>query len=98
MENSYLIESLRTSGRNAVFTRIEVAARTSELLRAPVETVVGHVQAYTLGYDRDFKLCRDAHWALGAQFTAYRAPDALAAAYGRVPYGAVAFVRVRLGR
>jgi hypothetical protein len=97
--NSYLLESLLRMKRNAVWTRIEVAARTSELLiPAPaVETTVGHVQAYTLGYDRELRGTRHVRIAPGAQFTVYRAPDALAPSYGRTPFGAVAFVRLRIG-
>ena len=97
--NSYLLESLLTQRRNSYWTRIEVAARTSELLipSPPVETLVGHVQAYTLGYDRDYKLGPHLRAAPGAQFTLYRAPNQLAPIYGRTPFGAVAFIRFRLG-
>ena len=101
LENSYLLESLlnfRT--RNYVWTRIEAAARTSELLgsSAPtVESPIGHVQAYTLGYDRDLHLFAHILAAPGAQFTVYRAPDPLAPTYGRTPFAAQAFLRLRLG-
>jgi hypothetical protein len=95
--NSYLLESLLTLRRNSVWTRIEVAARTSELLipEPPVETTIGHVQAYTLGYDRDYRL---GHLlvAPGAQFTLYHAPTALQPLYGTNPYGGVLFLRFRL--
>ena len=96
--NSWLLESLLTQRRNSYWTRIEVAARTSELLipAPPVETIVGHVQAYTLGYDRDYRIGPHLHAAPGAQFTLYRAPDQLAPIYGRTPFGAVAFIRFRL--
>jgi hypothetical protein len=102
LENSYLVESLvRFSTRNYVWTRIEVAARTTELLREPValpETSAGHVQAYSFGYDREFHLGKYLVAAPGGQFTVYRSPAPLAAAYGAVPYAAQGFVRVQLGR
>jgi len=93
--NSYLLESLLSMRRNNYWTRIEVAARTSELLipAPPVETVVGHVQAYTLGYDRSYRLAPHLEAAPGAQFTVYRTPNALVSTYGRTPFSAVAFVR-----
>lgn len=63
-ENSYLVEStVRFLTRNYAWTRIENAGRTTELLNGekplPVgfqEEPIGHVQAYTIGYDRDFDL------------------------------------------
>jgi len=96
--DSYLLESLLTLRRNSYWTRMEVAARTSELLAPgpPVETLVGHVQAYTLGYDRDYHVAPHLHAAPGAQFTLYRAPDALAGIYGRTPFSAVGFIRFRI--
>jgi hypothetical protein len=98
LENSYLIESLLNLRRNYLYTRIESAARTSELLipTPPVETTLGHVQAYTAGFDRDYRLTRHILAAPGAQFTLYRAPNALAPIYGRYPVGGVAFIRFRL--
>ena len=101
-ENSYLLESLlQFRTRNYAWTRMEVAGRTSELLggaTSTVESPAGHVQAYTAGYDRDFRLGRYVLAAPGAQFTLYRAPDSLASTYGRTPFGAQAFVRFRLAR
>ncbi len=96
-EDSWLLESLLTLRRNAWWTRVEVADRTTELLRSGVaEASAGRVQAYTLGYDRDFRPLPHLRAAPGAQFTLYRAPDPLASVYGRTPFGAVAFVRFRL--
>ena len=97
--NSYLVESLLALRRNSLWTRVEVAERTSDLLNPvpPVEVAVGHVQAYTLGYDRDFRIAPHLRAAPGAQFTLYRAPDSLAAIYGRTPFGAVGFIRLRIG-
>ncbi len=96
--NSYLVESLLTLRRNSFWTRIESAARTSELLTPapPVETTVGHVQAYTLGYDRSYPLAPHLEAAPGAQFTQYRTSDALTPIYGRTPFSAVIFVRFRI--
>jgi hypothetical protein len=101
LEDSYLLESLiNFRRRNDVWTRMESAARTNELLELPdsvPEATIGHVQAYSFGYDRDFRF---GHLlaAPGAQFTVYRTPDSLVSAYGRDPFGAVAFVRFRLAR
>ena len=99
LENSYLAESLLNFRRaNYAWTRIEIAARTSELLDIPntVEVPIGHVQAYTLGYDHDLHLLPHVLIAPGAQFTVYHAPDALTPTYGRTPVGGVAFLRFRL--
>ncbi|WP_245817928.1 hypothetical protein [Granulicella rosea] len=96
--DSYLAESLlKFHTRNYAWVRIESAARTSELVNPTgPELPVGHVQAYTLGYDRDYKVAPHLLAAPGAQFTVYRAPDALVSTYGRTPLGAVAFVRFRI--
>lgn len=96
--NSYLVESLLRLRRNAYWTRIEVAARTSELLTpAPaVEGTVGHVQAYTVGFDRSYRVLPHLEAAPGVQLTAYRTPDPLAKTYGRAPFGAVMFLRLRI--
>ncbi len=98
LENSYLLESLLNfKTRNYVWTRVESAARTSELLGRPgSESSVGHVQAYSLGFDRDFGLGKHLVGAPGGQFTVYRASDSLAKSYGRDPFGAVVFMRFRL--
>lgn len=98
VENSYFAESLLAGRRNAAWTRIEVADRTSELANLPpaVESAAGHVHAYTVGFDREWR------WSVlgfapGAQFTVYRTPDALVSTYGRTPVGGVIFLRVRAG-
>ncbi len=99
LENSYLLESLLNLKRNFFHTRIEIADRTSELLETTSpEVPIGHVQAYTLGYDRDLTLFSSVRVAPGAQFTAYRTPDALAPTYGRHPYGGEVFLRFRLAQ
>ena len=97
LENSYLLESLLTRHRNSFFTRIEVAARTTELLSTPNESAAGHVQVYTLGYDRQYHIAPHLLAAPGAQYTQYRTFDPLAATYGRTPFSVVAFLRLRIG-
>lgn len=99
VENSYLAESLVSGRRNSVWGRVEVAERTSELEipAPPVEVSVGHVEAFSVGYGRGWR-AGDVEITPGAQFTAYRAPDALAGEYGRTPLGGAVFVRFRLGR
>ena len=98
-ENSFLFESLLNfRHRNYVWTRVEVAGRSNDLLAQPVaiEASVGHVQAYTLGYDRDYRIAPHLVAAPGAQFTSYRTFDQLVSLYGRHPFGAVAFIRFRI--
>jgi hypothetical protein len=104
-ENSYLVESLlQFRTRNYLWTRIEDAGRSNELLISPgsqlppnfEESPIGHVQAYTAGYDRDFHVAPHLLAAPGAQFTTYTAPQALIPTYGHHPFGVVAFVRFRL--
>jgi hypothetical protein len=98
VENSFLLESLLQLKRNYAWTRIEVAGRSNELVGLPVaeELPAGHVQAYSLGYDRDYRVAPHVLAAPGVQFTLYRSPDALTSIYGRHPFGAVAFVRFRI--
>lgn len=104
-ENSYLAESLlQFRTRNYLWTRIEDAGRSNELLISPgsqlpfnfEESPIGHVQAYTAGYDRDFHITPHLLAAPGAQFTTYTAPEALVSTYGHHPFGVVAFIRFRL--
>jgi hypothetical protein len=106
-ENSYLAESLlQFRTRNYLWTRIENAGRSNELLITPgtslpphfEESPIGHVQAYTVGYDRDFHIVAHLLAAPGAQFTTYTAPQALIPTYGHHPFGVVAFVRFRLSQ
>jgi hypothetical protein len=104
--SSYLFEStLRFWQRNAVWTRIENVDRSNELLlgerSAPPpgfhEAAVGRVQAYTFGYDREFRAIPHVSTAIGAQITAYGVAAALQPVYGAHPVGGVMFVRFRLG-
>lgn len=102
VSNAYLAESTwRFAERNFLWGRIENADRTNELLlrnrlEPPGfrESVIGRVQAYTAGYDREFIL---PHLAIapGAQLTVYSTANAVAAVYGSHPVGAVVFLRIR---
>jgi hypothetical protein len=101
--NSYLIEStLRFRTKNYVWTRIESAERSNELIigENPIppgfrEGPIGRVQAYTFGYDHDFDLVPHLASAIGAQVTTYDVPDTLKAIYGSHPTGVTVFVRLR---
>lgn len=101
--NSYTFEStLRFAKSNHAWTRIENADRSNELLLGEVplppnfqEMPVGRVQAYTLGYDREFDFVPHLASALGAQATFYGVGDSLKTVYGSHPVGAAVFVRLR---
>jgi hypothetical protein len=104
-ENSYLLESLlQFHTRNYLWTRIENAGRSNELLLQPGdplppnfnESPIGHVAAYSFGYDRDLHITSHLIAAPGAQFTSYTTPAPLISTYGAHPYGAVAFIRFRI--
>ena len=104
-ENSYLLESLlKFHTRNYIWTRIENAGRSNELLIPPgdplppnfTESPLGHLAACTIGYDRDYHVAPHLLAAPGAQFTTYTTPGALISTYGAHPYGAVAFFRFRI--
>lgn len=104
MGNAYLLEStLRFLDRNNVWTRIENADRTDELLSGEkflppsfVERYFTRVQAYTFGYDREVGRAQHISVAPGAQFTTYTAPGTLSPSYSSHPFGVVAFLRVRV--
>lgn len=101
--NGYLAEStLRFSERNYVWGRIENADRTNELLlknrlEPPnfQESIVGRLQAYTGGYERDVDLVPHLATGFGAQLTVYSTPGTLVSEYGTHPVGAVLFLRLR---
>jgi hypothetical protein len=104
-ENSYLAEaSLRFAGTSYLWTRVENAGRTNELFLTPgasppanfVEQPIGHVAAYTVGYDHDLPLGPRLVAAPGAQFTVYRTPTALRSVYGSTPTAEQWFIRFRL--
>jgi len=101
--NSYLLEStLQFASRNYVWSRIEDATRSNELLLGEqllppgfVERPIGRVQAYTFGYDRDFRFVPRLSSAVGGQFTTYGVPAILQPIYGSHPLGVAVFVRLR---
>jgi len=101
--NGYLAEStLQFAERNHVWTRIESADRSSELLLGKQaeppgfeEQFLARIQAYTAGYDHDFPLIPGLSTALGAQVTFYGKPDFLTSIYSQHPVGVILFLRVR---
>jgi hypothetical protein len=101
--NGYLAEStVRFAERNYAWGRIENVDRTSELLLAGQfeppnfeEYIVGRVQAYTGGFERDVDIIPHLATGLGAQVTLYSTPGTLTTLYGSHPVGAVLFLRVR---
>src|SRR5579864_3934335 len=101
--NSYAFEStLRFLTRNHAWTRIENAERSNELLFGEnalppsfLEQPIGRVQAYTLGYDRDFDVIPHVATAIGAQVTVYGVGENLKPVYGWHPAGVALFLRVR---
>jgi hypothetical protein len=102
-ENSYLLEStLNFQARNYVWTRIENAGRSNELLigEHPLpegfqEAPLTHVQAYTVGYDREVAGFFHLSTALGAQVTVYGVGKPLQPVYGDAPSGVSMFLRLR---
>jgi len=100
--NGYLAEStLRFKERNYLWGRIENVDRTSELLLrgsalpGSPESVLGRVQAYTAGYERDLRLVRHLATGIGTQFTLYSTPASLQGTYGTHPVGGLIFLRLR---
>lgn len=102
-ENSYLLEStLRFQIRNHVWTRMENAGRSNELLIGerplPIgfeESPLTHVGAFTFGYNRDIDLIPHLASAIGAQITAYHVGSPLQPIYGSSPIGTNVFIRLR---
>jgi len=102
--NGYLAEStLRFADLNYVWGRIENVDRTTELLlnghpEPPgfEESFLARVQAYTFGYDREFKFVSHVATAVGGQVTLYSKPQFLTPLYGSHPAGVVLFLRVRV--
>ena len=101
--NSYLLEStLRFLGKNNVWTRIENVDRTTELLQnqnlfpsGVSDSYFARVQAYTVGYDREFGRIPHVSTALGGQIMWYGVPGVLRNDYGAHPFGALVFLRLR---
>lgn len=100
--NGYLLEAaLRDRDRQAAWTRIENADRTTDLLEAaapPIESVVGRVQAFTGGYAHRVWSCRQSSVQLGAQLTGYGVPSRLTPLYGQHPIGIAALFKIQLGK
>ncbi len=102
-ENSYLFEStLGFQTRNYIWTRIENAGRSDELLigEHPLppsfhERPLTHVQAYTFGYDRDIHLIPHISSATGAELSLYTVGQPLQPTYGSNPIGLNIFLRLR---
>ena len=104
-ENSYLAEALlRFAHTNYAWTRMENAGRSNELLLTPgsplppgfVESPLGHVAAFSFGYDHDLRIGPHLLAAPGVQFTVYHAPQKLQPVYGASPTSEAVFVRFRL--
>ena len=104
-QNSYLAEaSLQFATRNYAWFRAENAGRSNELLLTPgtplpsgfEEAPIGHVAAYTVGYDREFHIAPHLRTPPGAQVTGYSTPRALTPIYGDHPFGSVAHIRFRI--
>lgn len=101
--NSYLAEStLRFARHNCAWTRIENVDRTNLLLLGenPLppgfeEHFLARIQAYTLGYDREFDFIPRLSSALGGEVTLYGKPASLDANYGDHPTGVLVFLRLR---
>ncbi len=101
--NSYAFEStLRFATHNHVWTRIENAERSSELLLGEnplppnfTEMPIGRVQGYTVGYNRGLDFVPHFSSAIGLQATVYGVPENLKAIYGSHPAGVAVFVRFR---
>jgi hypothetical protein len=101
--DSYAFEStVRFLTRNHAWTRIENAERSNELLLGEnalppnfQEMPIGRVQAYSLGYDRDFDIVPHVATAIGAQVTFYSVGENLKTVYGPHPAGVALFLRIR---
>jgi hypothetical protein len=102
-ENSYLLEStVNFQEENYAWVRLENAGRSNELLvgENPLpagfrEEPLTHVQAYTVGYDREIRLLPGVSSALGAQISTYRVGTPLRPIYGSDPLGVSIFIRLR---
>jgi hypothetical protein len=102
IENSYLLESTLQIRKNSVWTRIENAGRTNELLLGErplplgfTESPLTHVQAYSFGYDHDVASVPHLSIALGGQITTYGVGKPLQSTYGSHPVGGLIFLRLR---
>jgi hypothetical protein len=100
--NGYLLEAeAHVHARQSMWTRVENADRTTDLLGAVApeeESVVGRVQAYTGGYAHRIWSNGWSALELGAQATLYKAPARLAGSYGDHPVGVAGLLHWRIGR
>jgi hypothetical protein len=100
--NGYLLEAeSRVHGNQSIWTRIENADRTTDLLGAAApqeETVVGRVQAYTAGYAHRIWKNEWSSLEFGVQPTLYNTPTRLIPLYGRHPVGVIVLSHWRLGK
>jgi hypothetical protein len=100
--NGFLFEAaLRPQDKQTIWTRIENADRTTDLLGAAApaeESVVGRVQAHTAGYAHRVWACGNGTAELGAQFTGYGVPGPLTPLYSAHPVGVAAVLKLRLGK
>lgn len=102
-ENSYLFEStVNFREKNYAWIRLENAGRSNELLvgENPLpagfkEEPLTHVQAYTVGYDREIQLLPALSSALGAQVSTYGVGAPLKPIYGSDPISVSVFMRLR---
>ncbi len=102
-ENSFLFEStVSFQDHHSVWARLENAGRSTELLigEHPLpqgfkEEPLTHVQAYTVGYDREVPLLPHVSSALGAQVTGYGVGRPLQPIYGTDPVAVSIFLRLR---
>ena len=102
-ENSYLFEStVNFHEKNYAWIRLENAGRTNELLvgEKPLppgfkEEPLTHVQAYTVGYDREIRFLPGVSSAVGAQVSMYGVGTPLKPIYGSDPIGVSVFIRFR---
>ena len=94
--------TVRFHESNYAWIRIENAERSNELILGEnplppgfIEEPIGHVRAYTLGYDHDIHLAPHLASAIGIQATTYGVPSILQPIYGRHPAGLAVFIRLR---
>ena len=101
--NGYLTEStVHFARKNYAWTRIESVDRTNllELGENPLpsgfdERFLARIQAYTLGYDREFAVVPHISTAFGGQFMWYGKPVFLDSIYAQHPVGEMIFIRFR---
>jgi hypothetical protein len=103
--NAYLVETaLPLSRNNTVTGRVELVDK-DELfdddlaLKEQLAQTVGttfRIQAYTMGYTRDFQLVRWMATGIGANISLYGVPAAIQQYYGDHPWGVNMFLRFRV--